>query len=102
VSRSVSIWRQNGLHVNVSLNDDGTLQISGQDLETFGDDEYEYEYALTVAPDDVAKITAALGGAPGDDVIALLCDDAEDIINIGELTWLRSIGVERAFWSRLG
>jgi hypothetical protein len=94
------MWSRNGLHVDASVNDDGTLLISGQDLQTFGDD--EYEYALTVARDDVAKVTAALGGAPGDDVIALLVDDAEDIINIGELTWLRSIGVEPAFWSRLG
>jgi hypothetical protein len=94
------MWSRNGLQVDASVNDDGTLVISGQDLQTFGDD--EYEYALTVARDDVPKVAAALGGAPGDDVIALLVASAEDIINIGELTWLRSIGVEPAFWSRLG
>lgn len=100
LSASTSMWARNGLYVDVSLIDDGSLRFMGQDLKTFGDD--EYEYALTVAPDDIPKVTAALGAKPGDDVISLLVANAEKIIRTGERTWLQSLGIEPDFWSRIG
>jgi len=93
------MWARNELYVDVCLLEDGSLQFAGQDLKTFGKD--EYEYALTVAPGDISKVSAALGGEPGDDVIALLVANAERIIQTGELAWLRSIGIEPGFWSRI-
>lgn len=48
------------------------------------------------------RVVAALGGAPGDDVLALLSGQAERIIRTGETRWLREIGVKPAFWSRVG
>ncbi|PZS28326.1 MAG: hypothetical protein DLM58_17225 [Pseudonocardiales bacterium] len=93
------MWSSNGLYVDASVGADGSLHISGQDLRSF-DDEYEYE--LTVAPDDVPRVIAGLGGGPGGDVVELLVGHAEDIVNVGELTWLRSLGIEPDFWSRLG
>lgn len=34
VSNSTRIWAHNGLYVDVSLCDDGSLQFAGQDLKT--------------------------------------------------------------------
>jgi hypothetical protein len=94
------MWAGNGLYVDVGLLDDGSLEFMGEDLKHFGDE--EYEYAITVGPEDVAKVVAALGGPPGGDVIALLVANAHKIIRAGELTWIRSLGIVPGFWSRIG
>jgi len=91
------------LSVDAVLRDDGSLVIQGQDLTApnpWGTG--EYEYALTVRPADVPRVVAALGGADGDDVLALLRAHAELIVTTGEQRWLRGSGVEPEFWSRVG
>jgi hypothetical protein len=91
---------RDGLYADVERTPDGGLVIRGQDLHTFGDN--EYEYTLTVRPEDVPTLVAALGGQPKDDVVELLVAHSEDIFRQGESTWLDSIGVRAKFWSRLG
>lgn len=104
-ARSVTLWARDGLTVAASVTDDGSLVIKGQDLRAegfFGSGNSEYEYALTVAVEDVQRIVAALGGRPGDDVLELLRANGDDLITTGEMTWLRAIGIEPRFWSHLG
>jgi hypothetical protein len=99
--RRVSLWAANRLYVDASVDADGVLRISGQDL---GDNLYggEYEYFLTVDATDVPTVVAALGGAPGDDVLELLVAQAEQIIRTGEKTWLEGLGISPGFSSWVG
>lgn len=102
-SRRVSLWARNRLYVDAELRPDSTLVITGQDLNpdnAFGSG--EYEYALTVRAADVPRIVAALGGGPDDDVLSLMSTHAEHIVRTGEQRWLREMGVEAEFWSRIG
>jgi hypothetical protein len=99
---TISLWAANGLSVVAELKPDGTLVFQGQDLNPGNPWGAEYEYALTVGSADVPRVVAALGGAAGDDVLALLKAHAEQIVGRGEKTWLRGIGIEPGFWSRVG
>jgi hypothetical protein len=101
----VKLWETDGLTVRASLLEDGRLSITGQDLNAgrvFGPGNSEYEYGLTVATADVDAVVVALGGRPGDDVLALLELHGQQIVTVGEQTWLRGLGIEPAFWSRFG
>lgn len=86
------------LFVDASLTDDGELVIAGQDLGRPG--MAEYEYSLRVPAADIPTVVGALGGGPGDDVLALLERDGQQIVRRGEKSWLESLGLRPAFWSR--
>ena len=76
----------------ISMIDDGSLRLSGQDLGGWlGAD--EYEYWITVRPQDFARIREALGAEPDVDIEDLMCANAKMICSCGERTWLHSIGV---------
>lgn len=97
---SRTIWERDKLSVDVALSHDGDLTFSGQDLS--GHPWSEYEYWLTVKAADVRKVTAALGGAPGSDVLALLDENAEAIVReVGEKAWLKNHSIPATFWSRI-
>jgi hypothetical protein len=89
------LWSKNRLHVDAVLNLDGDLVFEGQDLNGWLGSA-EYEYWVTAPASLVPQVVAALGGAPGDDVLALLADHAEEVVMRGESTWLRSLGIEPA------
>ncbi|MBL1073641.1 hypothetical protein JK358_04475 [Nocardia sp. 2] len=93
--RKVSLWSRDGLYIDAALRDSGALVIEGQHLRGGG----EYEYALTVAADQVPVVVAALGGDADADVLDLLHANAEPIVRRGEKGWLESIGVTVGFWS---
>jgi len=101
-SRKVSLWARDRLYIDAELRADGSLAILGQDLNPGNPFGGEYEYALTVRAADVPRVVAALGGGPDDDVLALLSGQGEQIVRTGEKRWLREIGVEADFWSRVG
>lgn len=92
----VTLHDDGGLHVTASLRADGTIVISGQHLRNGS----EYEYAISVRPEDVASVVTALGGSPGDDPLDALVAHRETVVRTGELTWLESVGVVPEFWSR--
>jgi hypothetical protein len=100
MSEPVTLWDRDGLHIGAEFTRDGQLQIAGQDLRPpsfMGGG--EYEYWLTVGPGDIPRVVAALGGAEGDDVLALLQANGEMIYHAGEQTWLKSLGIEPEFFS---
>jgi hypothetical protein len=88
-----TIWRRNRLFVEAVLTDDGDLVFEGQDLNGWLG-YAEYEYWVTAPAAVVPQVVAALGGAPGDDVLALVAEHAEEIVRRGESTWLRALGIE--------
>jgi hypothetical protein len=88
-----AIWRRNKLYVEAVLDDDGNLVFEGQDLNGWLG-YAEYEYWITAPAALVPRVVAALGGSPGDDVLALLAEHAQEIVQRGESTWLRSLGIE--------
>jgi hypothetical protein len=100
--RKVALWGRNKAYVDAVLKPDGTLEFLGQDLNPANPWGAEYEYALTVESADVPRVVAALGGAEGDDVLALLRANAEQVVGGGEQRWLRSLGIEPGFWSHVG
>jgi hypothetical protein len=93
-------------HLSAALRPDGGLLIDGQDLGpgvegVFGAGNTEYEWAWTVAADDVPAALAALGGEPGADPLAVLARwFGEHRTDPGSR--LRDAGVPVAFWSRVG
>ena len=79
----------------------GILRIEGQSLSTSAES-LEYEWAFRVPADQVPALVGALGGSPGDDVLALLVrhcrahhpPDFPGLMNRGGITF--------EFWSRRG
>jgi hypothetical protein len=94
----VEFYRSKSLFVSATRRRDGSLMIEGQDL---GGDFFsgEYEYAITVRPDDVPRVVEALGGAPGEDPLALLQAKGKEIVELGEKKWLEGLGLTVKFWS---
>ena len=88
-----TIWRRDRLFVEAVLTDDGDLVFEGQDLNGWLG-YAEYEYWVTAPAAVVPQVITALGGAPGDDVLALVAEHAEEIVRRGESTWLRALGIE--------
>ncbi|GAA3079775.1 hypothetical protein VR41_06430 [Streptomyces sp. NRRL B-1568] len=92
--RKVSLYAANRLYVDARFGRDGGLVIEGQDL-SLG----EYEYMLSVKQDEIPIVVAALGGAPGDDVLELLAGHGTEIVQFGEMRWLKAQGIEPGFSS---
>lgn len=63
----------------------------------FGDS--DYEYAITIRRGDVPKVIEVLGGQPDADPFDLIEANIETIVRQGEMTWLKSNGIEPGFWS---
>ena len=82
-------------HVDISMAGEAA-RLSGQDLGGFAGAD-EYEYWITIQSEDFPVIRSALGAGPDDDVIEVLCANAEMIFTKGERTWLRAIGIEPGF-----
>lgn len=80
----------------ISLRDDGKLLISGQDLGGVAGTS-EYEYFITVEPQDFGTIREALDGAADADIVELMCAHAPMIFSAGELTWLEGLGINADF-----
>ena len=87
------LWSRDGLHIDAALTSSGDLVFEGQDLNGWLDSE-EYEYWVTATAVLVPRVVTALGGSPGDDVLALLVAHADEIVVRGESTWLRSLGID--------
>jgi hypothetical protein len=84
-----TMWDRDGRHV----------VINGQELKTVPHGVAEYEYALTIASDDVPAVVAALGGTTTDSVLELLRTHGEAIVRGGERKWLADRGVQAKTWS---
>lgn len=98
--RRVTLHAGNGLSVWACTHEDGRLSIEGQDQNPpVGS---EYEYALTVTPDDVPRVFEALGGRAGQDILELVETHAIGIVKGGEMSWFQSLGIQPEFWSRIG
>ena len=87
------LWSRDRLFVDAGLTESGDLVFEGQDLHGWLGSE-EYEYWVTAPASLVPRVVEALGGSAGDDVLALLADHAEEIVQRGESTWLRSLGID--------
>ena len=94
------------VHRWVALRDDGTLVIAGQDIGAlvqrfFGD--REYEFARSVAPEQLPRVRELLGIKPDDDVLdAIAARFAEPGGSAGLERLLADGGVPTSFWSRTG
>ncbi|MBA2310259.1 MAG: hypothetical protein H0W01_13450 [Pseudonocardiales bacterium] len=95
-------------HLDAHVTAEGDVVVEGQDLgpgveRAFGPGLTEYEWTHTVRAADVPLLVEALGGAPGDDVLALMrrvCS-GDGVVRLAAL--LAPDGpVPAEFWSRVG
>jgi hypothetical protein len=85
----------------------GDLRIEGQDLgpgveEIFGEGKTEYEWDVVVRAADVPRAVVALGGSPGDDVLAVLSQRYSGFEASEIEPRLKASGVPIEFWNRIG
>ncbi|MDO8119726.1 hypothetical protein Q6346_00190 [Isoptericola sp. b490] len=95
MEKRVVLYDHGNLHVDAVERSDGTIVIEGQDLSGDG----EYEYFLTVFGDQIPSLVVALGGKPGQDVLALLEQHGERIVRHGERRWLVEHHVMADLWT---
>lgn len=95
--REVILDEREGLRIWATTREDGALVVCGRDTRMNPWGPSDSEYALTVPPDDVPTVVAALGGG---DVLDAVQAHARDIVLTGERAWFRSLGIEPEFWSR--
>ena len=99
-SRDKRGWQSRALRAN----EDGTVEISGQDFgsgvsDFWGDGLTEYEFIRTLSPDAVAALRLSLdiGDAPLLEALGFrfeTTDALEDYLQVN--------GIETTFWSRVG
>jgi len=82
-------WRSATCTVRVRHERTGALVFSGYDRAHLGG----YEYLVTVRPEDLPAVRAALGVGPHADMLDALCAAVEEIMAVGERSWLCSRGV---------
>jgi hypothetical protein len=82
----------------------GELVIEGQDLSLTGDDgeTLEYEYALTIRPEEIPKVLRGLQAPESADVLDVLEQRGADLVRAGETRWMERHGVHPEFWARYG
>lgn len=89
-------------HLSAVLERDGELRIEGQDLGLVTaaiSPDGEYEYFYTIRPNDVPALVIALGGTPGDDILALLEERWAGRQSYGLGTAIRDSGVPFTFFA---
>lgn len=87
------------------IEDNGGLIIEGQDLgksveEFWGSTEYEWD--ITVSAENLPRLVSALGGAIGDDPLALLAARFAQDEHYGTTRFLEDHDIPYGFWSRVG
>lgn len=97
--RRATLYSKGSLSVRLVERSDGGLTFEGHDLESDFHDGDEYEYWISVPPQQLGRLRTALR-APGDaDLFNLLSVVGGDIVGSGEMRWLRTNGVEFEFAS---
>jgi hypothetical protein len=94
--RRESMRARDGLFVDAVEWSDGRVSIDGQDVRPpsgFGGGG-DYEYSYVVPAKQVSRLTAALGGGPDDDPLALLSGKADLLLDYGKEA-LQSLGLPR-------
>ena len=86
-------WRGGACCVWVKYTEAGELEFVGQDLAAFGQQGYEYEYFINVAPDQFPALREALGVSADADVLEVVCSHVDHIMPAGERTWLERHGI---------
>lgn len=82
-------WRSATCTVWVSYGSAGALVFAGYDRAYLDG----YEYHVSVDPEDLPALRAALGVDPDADLLDAVCGAAEEIMAVGERSWLQSRGV---------
>lgn len=100
-STSREVWAKDGLFVSINRTGSGGVEFKGHDLNSNPFGTSEYEYVLTVSGDRTFDLIDGMGGQPGDDPLDLVEAQIDTIIRMGELTWLRSLGIDPGFWSAI-
>ena len=85
--------------LDATLEDDGSLTLSGQNLGPGASWDGEYEYWYHVEAKDVPALVVALGGEPGTDIVELLQRRWTGDAVAGLVTRIKTSGVDYRFSS---
>jgi hypothetical protein len=88
-------WRSDTCTVWIDYDEAGDLVFDGYDREYLDG----YEYRITVAPAQFDSLRRALGAEPGVDMVDLVCAHVDEIMAVGERSWLDNHGIECGFLS---
>lgn len=89
-------WRSGRCTVWVAYSDSGAVVFTGVDRGYFGDG--DYEYAITVSPEEFPAVRAGLGcDDPNRDIVELLCLRVAAMMPRGERSWLDEHGIDYRF-----
>lgn len=99
-------YEHNAYSLRAHLRQDGQLVIEGQDLgaapEAFWGSR-EYEWTITLRPEAVPTLVAALSGSPGEsDPLDLLAERYREDPHVASRAFLDGAGIPYDFWSRVG
>lgn len=89
----------NAYFLDATVERDGSLSLSGQDLGPTVSYDGEYEYWYAVAAEDVPALVIALGGEPGADILDLLESRWSGDAAAGLGSAIKASGVEHKFTS---
>jgi hypothetical protein len=82
-------WRSATCTVRVGHGPGGALVFTGDDRAHLDG----YEYRVSVEPDAFAALRSALGVAADADIAEAVCAAVEEIMAVGERSWLQSRGI---------
>jgi len=90
-------------HLEVSQLASGDVSVAGHDIgAALPGGTSEYEYAWTIPGAEIAELVTALGGGPGEDVLALLVAGFPTNPSARLGPFFEEHGIHARFWSRYG
>jgi hypothetical protein len=107
MSARVVLQDEDSHGLDARITDDGDLVIEGQDLGAvvegfWGSGLEEYEWTITIRAAHIPQFIAALSGADGDDILALLAARYSEDRRCATTSFLKEHSIPFDFWNRAG
>lgn len=96
--RTISLFATTGVRLDVRADSDGSIVFLGSDVDASLRG-YDYEYRVDAA--SVPALRKELGGGEDADVLALIEAARDAIMENGEISWLRDLGIEGTLHSEM-
>jgi hypothetical protein len=85
------------MSVRMKEKPDGSLELRGVSTRFVTHSGDPYEYTITIAPEHLAAVRAAVGAGVGQDGFEAIRAHSREILRQGEMTWLNSCNIPYQF-----